>query len=434
MTRAFSTIVLVAIGTIALGCQGGSDSVAGPSAELAGSAESATILALIEDLYPDGGLETAALKQFRNVERQYGRGQSGAAAAQAFSLIEFTLRHYDRFDDPSGAAAPTTEEGAADLVSRILAFVELAGGPIPAGAFGPDGAVVVCHAGKMCNATAGDGRASFLFPAGVTTENTVVAISPLDPMVDPFASFGVEGFPLFREFTAVPALPTDGTDNRVATVEVCTVTAPHPMAPSEEALDRIRMGRLVDGGSEVDIAPLASIPSGFDRPDCAGVNDDVPVAGAAGDAIAPSSGVTGGAVSGFSVFGAVDPEPAEDPPPPPPTDPTTTTDLVLTPPNIFDGGTLVATATVTPAPAETDAPTVTFVVNPFFNTRTAIAPVGGGEAAITVGCRTSGATVFADPQPDIVVGSGSHFIEARFPGTGTLDPSTSSMLILTCQS
>lgn len=434
MTRALSTTLLVAFGTVALGCQGSSDSVAGPSAELAGSAEAATILALIEDLYPDGGLETAALKQFRNVDRQYGRGQTGAATAQAFSLIEFTIHHYGGFDDPNGAAAPTTEEGAADLVSRILAFVGIEGGPIPADAFGPDGAVVVCHAGQMCNATAGDSRASFHFPAGVTTENTVVAIAPLDPNIDPFTSFGVEGFPLFREFTAVPTLPTDGSDDRVVTVEVCTVTPPHPMAPSEEALDRIRMGRLVAGGTEIDIAPLASIPSGLDRPECTGINDDVPVADAVGDAVAQAPSVTGGAVSGFSVFGAVDPEPAKDPPPPPPTDPTTTTELVLTPPNIFDGWTLVATATVTPAPDAADAPTVTFVVDPFFNTQNAVAPVVSGEAAITVGCRTSGATVFPDPQPDIVVGSGSHFIEAEFPGTSTLDPSTSSMLILTCQS
>jgi hypothetical protein len=447
--RTFFTAAILSVGIVLIGCQDQEpSSPAGPSQAITGATNVAAINALIDDLF-DGGKENAALKQFRNVDRQLDRGEVTDAIAKAFDLIDFILTHFedDRLNDPNGGAPPTTEEGVNELISLILQHV--GGEAIPEGALGPMGAFVMCDAGALCNASTGDERASFFIPAGVTNAPTVVAVGPLDPFVNPFEPFGLDGFPLFREFTAFPEIPTNGNgglngaEDRPIIVELCVLDPPHPLAPPVEILSQLRIAHIVEGieGPEVDIAPLAEIPGGFDRPDCTNVNDDVPVqeafTGWRGWTLtvlnpaarlfnvrplyaAPSR--LGGAISAFSPFGAVDPESGGGPS-------ASTTTLVVDDDVLFDGDVTEAHATVDPAPSNNFEPEIEFIIDG--NTegvQTFTAFLDDGEAWITIECAVEGGSGEADVDVDF----GTHTIQAEFPGAPDVDASSSNIEELDC--
>lgn len=446
MTRTFFTSMVLSVGIFLIGCQDQvPSSPAGPSQAITGADAADDINALIEDLF-DGGKENAALKQFRNVDRQLGRGEVADAIAKAFDLIDFILTHFEggRLNDPNGGAPPTTEEATNELISLIIQFIGGAG--IPDGALGPMGAFVMCDAGALCNASTGDDRASFYIPAGVTNEPTIVAVGPLDPFVNPFEPFDLDGFPLFREFEAFPEIPTNGNgglngaEDRPIVVELCVLDAPHPLAPPVEILSRLRIAHIIEGleGPEVDIAPLAEIPGGFERPDCTDVNDDVPVQEAFTGwrgwtltvlnpvaelfdvrALYASPGRLGGAISAFSPFGAVDPESGGE---------SSTTTLVLDDNTLFEGETAHAEATVDPAPSNNNEPEIDFIIDR--NTedqQTISAFLDDGEASISINCGGEG-----EYEADAFVDFGSHTVQAEFPGSPDVEASSSNIEDLDC--
>lgn len=120
------------IGTLLAGCKdegpvtGTTDEARpGDASANAQIATSQDIRELIESLFPEPGLENAALTQFGNIERELDKGNVEEARSKAFDLVEFArdkLRAGQLQEpDPSTSAA----EGAGDLTDELLAFVGL---------------------------------------------------------------------------------------------------------------------------------------------------------------------------------------------------------------------------------------------------------------------------------------------------------------------
>ena len=87
------------------------------------------ITSLIEALYPDGGLENAALNRWDNVQRQLARGQEEAALSQMRTLAEQVSRFLEEGrlldPDPELDLPASAATAAAELVTWLFVFVGL---------------------------------------------------------------------------------------------------------------------------------------------------------------------------------------------------------------------------------------------------------------------------------------------------------------------
>lgn len=461
MRRFALSLSSVALMAVLSACQGADgSSLSGPaSAEVSTSAEAEEIRELIRALFPEPGLENAALKQFGNVERQLGRGETGDAIGKTFDLILFALGHYenDRLEDPAGP--PTTEQTFVELLNALLAYVGLT--PVfPEEGFGSeDFAVEICEAGESCMVVTGTKyaglRATFL-------QRTLVTISRLPDDPGPFEPFGFDDFPLFYDIRATSsaeilgdvglAMASDAPVAPGAVAGVCVVDPPDPFAPPEEVVPDLRLAHVVEGaeGPEVEILPLADA----DFLDCSGAATGAPPVeitslGWWGEQarvafepvseflVAPlwaSPRRLGGTISAFSPFGAVDQTSGGDEPEGGPTTTTLRLNGMAANLTIFQGQTASATAVVEPAPGNALGSSASFFwpTFPGGTIPTAARTLDDGEATLEFVCDTNGTVT---PGPGVMeVGPGSRFVRASFPGAGAFEASSSNSLILSCLS
>jgi hypothetical protein len=429
--------VVLVLSSLALlpACQGSGDDFpsAPASGEVSSSLEAEQIRELIQAVFPEPGLENAALQRFGNIERQLGRGLTEDAIEMTFAEIGFTLHHYenDRLDVQPGP-----------LINAWLAYVGL--DPIAPDLGDPDAAFAMCIGSEECRVITETKFAGVVFPAGALPGAHFVSIRRMGDDPGPFDDFGFpvgEGsFPLFYDFSITP----ETTFGPGVVGGVCVVDPPDPYAPPDPVVGRLRLAHLhlVEGeaGPEVEILPLANA----DFLDCSGASTSPALTGlgawgartlAAFEPlsdflVAPlwaSPGRLGATIAAFSPFGAVDPEFEEGPAEPVPT----TTTLVFQDPTLIAGQVTTATATVTPPPDDSLAPFVNIVFSSLPNGvgTTVVAPLEDGEAVITVKC---------DPQnqfpddADVEVGV-TVFARAVFPGVeGFLPSASNSFQILAC--
>ena len=81
------------------------------------------ISVLIMALYPDGGLENAALGRWVNIQRQWDKGQEKAAQSQVLVLVDEVIRMLERgeLEDPS--VNLTAETAVPQLIALLDAFI-----------------------------------------------------------------------------------------------------------------------------------------------------------------------------------------------------------------------------------------------------------------------------------------------------------------------
>ena len=414
-------------------CQGSADELpsAPASGEVSSSVEAEEIRELIQDVFPEPGLENAALKRFASMERLLGRGLTEDAIEQGFALIGFILQHHgnDRLEAQPGP-----------LINALLVFLGL--DPIAPDLDDPDAAFMMCVASEECRVITETKFAGVVFPAGALPGTHFVSIQRLGDDPGPFDDFGFpvgEGsFPLFYEFSVTP----ETSFGPGVVGGVCVVDPPDPYAPPDPVVARLRLAHLVDGesGPEVEVLPLANA----DFLDCTGASTVPAVTGLGawgGRALAAfeplstflvaplwaSPGRLGATITAFSPFGAVDPDFEEGPGEPVPT----TTTLVFQDPTLVAGQITTATATVTPPPDDSAAPFVNIVFSnlPGGSGTTVVAPLVNGEAVITVECDPLNQFP-ADADVEIRV---TLFARAVFPGVeGFLPSASSSSQVLAC--
>ena len=433
MHRALHVVLSLFSTTLLSACQGSADDLpsAPASGEVSYSPEAEQIQELIRAVFPEPGLETAALARFRNIVRSLGQGLTDEAIEMTLAEIGFTLHHYEkgRLDEQPGP-----------LINAWLAYIEL--DPIAPDLDDPDAAFVMCIGSEGCRVITETKFAGVVFPAGALPGTHFVSIRRLGNDPGPFDDFGFpvgEGsFPLFYDFSITPET---GFGPGVVG-GVCVVDPPDPFAPPDPVVGRLRLAHLVDGtaGPEVEILPLANA----DFLDCTGASTSPALTGL--DAwgartlaafeplsdflVAPlwaSPGRLGATIAAFSPFGGVDPEFEEGPAEPVPT----MTTLVFQDPTLVAGQVTTATATVAPPPNEALAPFVNIVFSslPAGTGTTVVAPLQGGEAVITVKCDPQNQFPDdADVEVQVTV-----FARAVFPGVEGFLPSASiSTQILAC--
>jgi hypothetical protein len=433
MHRTLHVVLFLASTALLSACQGSGDELpsAPASGEVPSSPEAEQIQELIRAVFPEPGLETAALKQFANVERQLGRGLTEDAIEKAYALIVFVLNHNEN-DRLEGDPGP--------MINALLVYV--GDDPIAPDLGDPDAAFAMCVGSLGCRVITGTEFAGVVFPPGALPGTHWVSIRRLGNNPGPFDDFGFpvgEGsFPLFYDFSITP----ETAFGPGVVGGVCVVDPPDPLAPPDPVVGRLRLAHLVEGaaGPEVEILPLANA----DFLDCSGASTSPALTGlgawgartlAAFEPLSDflvtplwaSPGRLGATIAAFSPFGAVDPEFEEGPAEPVPT----MTTLVFQDPTLIAGQVTTATATVTPPPDDSLAPFVNIVFSslPGGAGTTVVAPLEDGEAVITVKC---------DPQnqfpddADVEVGV-TVFARAVFPGVeGFLPSASNSFQILAC--
>jgi hypothetical protein len=87
---------------------------------------------LILDLFPEPGLQQAALTQLRNVGREILRGNTEEALDKARDLAAFARQKFEtgRLLDPNGSAPPSTAEALAQFINGLYEFAGLPGGQL----------------------------------------------------------------------------------------------------------------------------------------------------------------------------------------------------------------------------------------------------------------------------------------------------------------
>ncbi len=340
--RTLFAAVTIAVATILVGCQDDDALLPSSPSRSLDTAVDDDALCELAGMVFDGGKLNAVCKQLRNIERQADRGETVDAAEKARDLIDFVLDHFrgGRLNDPPG---PDTTE---DVLGELIAGIAELGGllppgsdPIPPGAFTEEGAFEECNASAGCTVTTGTEFAGANIPAGTPlvdantgepVDDLIVVIARESDTLDPFTQFGFDDFPLFYNITTIPEveIPSNGGLNGAQEDEmivgVCVVDPPDPLAPPEGA--DLRIARLFDGdeGSEVEVTPLRD--ASF--LDCTGASTGGEALtgwrGWLASIFGPASSVLdvtplyanpgrlGGAISAFSIYGAVDvsaPEP-----------------------------------------------------------------------------------------------------------------------------
>lgn len=142
---------------------------------------------LIEELFPEPGLETAALTQFGNVQRKVEEEDLAEARSKVFDLIGYTLEKLEegQLEDPSGST--TTEEAVSELIDLLLTFVGLEAPEVSPSVLSgeTDGVVAIAFPDEDNLIVTGNEFAGTFIPAGAVDVETVVVVERLDPTAQP---------------------------------------------------------------------------------------------------------------------------------------------------------------------------------------------------------------------------------------------------------
>ncbi len=280
---------------------------------------------LIGELFNNGGLKNAASKHLKNVADDLSKGKNDNAVKKAFELIDYLMKKKYDFGDPSvtDPACDGRNECAALTIQDILALVGIVDGGIPAEAFGDDGFIVTCLPGHDCQ---GGKQFGAHIPASLIGEPFVLFAYKLPSDVDPFDPFGFDGFPLFFDMGTIPEQNFGSSESSLQIAQVgdeaiggvCVVDE-GDFAPPEGT--ELQLAHIV-GGEQVELLPERD--AGF--LDCSDVGDGGPFgeeevsawsrsfqtfirpafAALSPNRLYANPGKLGGAISSFSVFGAVD--------------------------------------------------------------------------------------------------------------------------------
>ncbi|MGH7550824.1 MAG: hypothetical protein ACREK3_08775 [Gemmatimonadota bacterium] len=413
---------------------------------------------MIAGLFPRG-LGSAAHHQCGNIARKLGRGDLDNAIGKTFNLIEFAVKHYEkgRLEDPPGPQ--TTEEGLTELLNALLVWVGL--DPSFAGDFDFE----ICKPNRKCVFETGT---QFAGISATFTEQTLVTIARLPDDPGPFETFGFDDFPLFFDFSATSISGAKGGPSfglnlasaplaEPATVAVCVVDPPDPMAPDPDILPNIALGHVIQGEEGPGVEILEEAPPGDFALDCTGASTsgtpEVDIVSLrwwgerAASAFGPVSefmvapllanpGERRGLITAFSPVGAVDTTSAGDDDDGGPTRTTLTLNEQASNLSISHGQIATATAIVDPAPGNELEPSVTFVFSQFSGgpgPPTVTQFLDDGKASVIVQCDTQG--TLPPPEGGVEI-STTRFARAEFPGAGdgAFEASDSNTLILGCSS
>jgi hypothetical protein len=348
------SLLLLAVGVFALACRGETGTLPSEpteALEIAGQGPDKQIQQGLVH-FCHGRTLGQAERLFRSALQDWKKGRTENAQAKALELAALVAdRCEGGIDDDSDDSNDNDDHHPltkAELLAAILDRVGLLppGASIPEGALTEEGAVTLCGP-NGCQWVTGTEFGGGVVPPGFFDGPVLIVMERLADEIDPFASSGFEGFPLFFDIQVFGDEGGGGSeslalaqDGEHAVVGVCVVDPPDPLAPPEGT--EVQLAHRLESG-EVEL--LEPVPAPF--LDCTGASTtdgvasrawlrwanavvrpiaslvDVPRAGAAG---------LGGAVINFSAFGGVAVDGDEEPPPPPPG-----TDIVVfNDVNVFD--------------------------------------------------------------------------------------------------
>ncbi len=198
------------------------------------------------------------------------RGETAAARAVMFELVDLTLRSF--YDGLLiGGESPATQQKVLKLVHDLYLFVGLTPPDLSPGALGPDAATaVVTPTSPTTNIVTETEFAGVQVPSGAVSQTTIISLVRIPDTFSP--TFGplntdLDQYPLYYQYTASPAV----TLNQDVVVGICDVEPGPFVAPPGADL---RVAHNV--GSGIEILPLAAVPFNLDCSDA-----DVSLASAA---------------------------------------------------------------------------------------------------------------------------------------------------------
>lgn len=257
----------------------------------------------INDVYGAGTPDAnSALGKLSNLQHQLNIGDTDAAVAQAYNLVDFTVKKYQ------AGTLIATEDAVITLVNGILCFSGL--GPYYTTI---NNSWIVNPGDPAQILISDDGWAGLSLPANIVTEPTIIAITRLADTPSPLAT-DLDKYPLNYDFDKSSA--TDAPFTQDVTVGVCPASG-----VPDDVRARLKLGHQddVDGfevlppadASFIDCANAPALPSALqaatdvamsrqgDVPDSSGVITLAMVAGAPG---------VGGLTDSFSPLAPVDPQ------------------------------------------------------------------------------------------------------------------------------
>jgi hypothetical protein len=395
-----------------------------PSTNQLEPASISQMVALLEALLQTAD-EEPTKRRFKSIVQMWNTGDVAGARRGVFRIIDLLLQRLEDedLDNPNGASPPTTEQALGELIARLLAFVDLSGGPIPPGAFEDEGAFAFCGPGG-CVIVTGDGFAGVSVPPGALDHGLFIAISKLPNSPGPLPT-DLDQYPFFYEFKILPEEelsetfevvgPAAGFNDDVS-VALCVLdNPPHPLGAPPSVVPDLALAHTDESGEGIEILPPG--PSGFI--DCTGANTALrsgPWSLFVASLFRPvtprllyaAPGDIGGQASSFSPFGAVDTTSGGPI--------STTTTLDAEPDTVFQGESVTLTATVNPAPPTSESPQVEFFEGASF-LGSDLTNVDGVATLIldtSLGCEFG------------CLGVGSHVLTGEFLGTTSHDASTSN--------
>ncbi len=224
----------------------------------------------IVGLFPPGKTRGKASDMLAHVNAQLAQGNTAAAQAGMFALVDFTLQEFYAGRLIGGQSA-ATQAKVLKFINDLYSFVGLTPPNLSAGALGPDAAVaVVTPTSPTTNVVTETEFAGVQVPSGAVSQPTVISLVRIPDTFSP--TFGplntdLDQYPLYYEYTASPAV----TLNQDVVVGICDVEPGAFVAPPGADL---RVAHNV--GSGIEILPLAAVPFTLDCTDA-----DVSLASAA---------------------------------------------------------------------------------------------------------------------------------------------------------
>jgi alpha-tubulin suppressor-like RCC1 family protein len=209
------------------------------------------ITLLITELYPNGGLENAALNRWNNIQRLAALGQVGAAESQGAALAEDVIRmmERDRLDVPThpDLTGVTIEEAVVELVSRLPAAADPETPSFEESEDYGSGLIDPTSTDTIIVSTENE-WAAVVVPPGASEETAVVSLTLLEPERCEEAGPLVQAMGCWN----ITAFPEDAfADGDGVKVEICVADNPDL---TDEEWDLLQVHRKDEGG-EVTALP-----------------------------------------------------------------------------------------------------------------------------------------------------------------------------------
>lgn len=439
----FTTLVLG--GAALLSCSDRSGTPTEADRSLAGSTIESDIQTLINALFgKPGGLNTAANSQWKNIQKTCTKQPASLnCQTKALNLIDFTNDKLaegqlkDPPNDPNDRVPDDTEDAALLLQLLLLEFAGFDVSGIDPEA--EDLVIVVCQPGEPCLVVTPNGHSGVFLPAGACDAPCTIVGQKIDetvffptegPLPTPF-----DQFPLFYDWRKLEAGETpppsgllapsglrlaQGSFNVPIEIALCVVEA-GLYAPDPDVVAQLQLAHP-DPDNADTIELLAVDPTPNVTLDCtnATAGDPPPVltglAPASRRLTLASPGPLGAKTSSFSPFAAVDPASGE-----------TSVTLVVDNPSLFSGGGATATTTVTPAPPNSQEPSVELILNGGTDGQQSFTRfLDDGEDRASVDCNL-------ETDSDIDLSTGNHTLQAYFPSLEAVEADSSDVVNISCQ-